>query len=93
MKKLRNKQNRSLKLWKWDYGHCCGLRLCDRIRNEAVREQIVVDTTSLINTIETKSLQWYGDMQRMKNDRMVSIITWTPLEYGDENSHMTHMAT
>ena len=61
-----------------NYRHrCCQLIRIDRRRNSEIRRGINVD---ILETMECKRFRWYGDVERMDNDRWSKrIIHWTPL--------------
>ena len=40
----------------------------DKIRNQTIREDM--DITPVTETIETKTLKWFGHVTRMKEDRL-----------------------
>ena len=67
--KLRKKHNRDLEYGNRLWRGCCGHTLRDRIRNEAIREQIRVVCTSVIDTTEAKIMMVHGHVQRMKEER------------------------
>ena len=49
-----------------------GITRKDRIRNEAVREELSIE--SIAETIENNKLKWFGHMARMTNKRPVKAI-------------------
>lgn len=57
---------------------CCSLTLFDKIRNEEIRERMEA-TETIIETINTKQLKWYGHLQRMSEERIPKKVwNWTP---------------
>ncbi|PSN48045.1 hypothetical protein C0J52_09109 [Blattella germanica] len=57
---------------------CLQLTREDRVRNEVVRERMGI-SCSLTKTLENKSLQWYGHVERMSEERWPKkILQWSP---------------
>lgn len=44
---------------------CCSVTKLEHVRNTVIRERMEVDR-SLIDSIETKKLLWYGHLKRME---------------------------
>lgn len=57
---------------------CCRLTLMDKVRNEEIRERMNIQTT-IIDTVESKSLRWYGHVNRMDHSRWPKkLLQWIP---------------
>lgn len=57
---------------------CLQLTREDRVRNEVVWERMGI-SCSLTKTLENKSLQWYGHVERMSEERWPKkILQWSP---------------
>ncbi|KAK4883930.1 hypothetical protein RN001_000201 [Aquatica leii] len=55
-----------------------GTSRLEHVRNEQIRQDMKVDKT-IIDTIETKRLLWYGHLERMEETRWPQKIwKWTP---------------
>jgi hypothetical protein len=50
----------------------------DKIRNNIIKQKMNV-TSSLLDDIKTKQLQWYGHVQKMEERRLpIEVIKWRP---------------
>ena len=59
---------------------CCKVTLRDRVRNDEIRERMGIGL-SIIDTIESKRLRWYGHLRRMGDDRWPRrIFEWNPIQ-------------
>lgn len=45
---------------------CCRLTLPDKVKNNDIREQMAIDTTIIIDAVESKSLGRYGHVRLWK---------------------------
>ncbi|KAJ8952322.1 hypothetical protein NQ318_017216 [Aromia moschata] len=76
---LREKSIKSLEATEMDYWRrAAGRSRLERIKNERIREVMGIKQT-IVEEIRVKQLKWYGDVQRMTQERLPKqILEWTP---------------